>query len=171
MRKFAVVLAGVVALALSACSGIQLKPVTLPVIPPAQLAQQICPIVAADLALLQGPSGKALLTAAQQSTIATSIVPINSAVCASAATVDLTDLQSLNSTAFPALIAIVSAVPAIPNQPAVLLALQLAQPIVQQVVNDAIAASKASAATAASGATSASAPAAASSPLGGAALQ
>jgi hypothetical protein len=151
MKKLMLLAAGLMLSALFAgCAGVQVKPVSIPVIPPQQLARRICPIVKADLDLLQGPSGKALLNQAQQDKITNSIVPINNAVCASAATVDLTDLQSLNSMAFPALIAIVSAVPAIPNQPGVLLALQLARPLVQQVVNDAIAASKTSAATAAS---------------------
>jgi hypothetical protein len=120
-----------------------MKPVSIPVIPPAQLAQQVCPIVQADLDILSSASGLALLTAAQQSTVADLIKPKVSAACAAAATVDLTALQSFNSDAFPALIALVSAVPAIPNQPAVLLALQLAQPIVQEVVANAVAAAKA----------------------------
>ena len=140
--------AGIVA-SLAGCSSVSFKPVSIPVIPPAQLAQSICPIVKADLELLQGPSGKALLTPAQQETITNSVVPVNNAVCSAGATVDLTNLQQLNATAFPALIAIVAAVPAIPDQPAVLLALQLAQPIVQQVVTEAIAAASAPAAASA----------------------
>jgi hypothetical protein len=148
MRKFAVVLAGVVALALAGCAGapLQLKPVSLPIIPPAQLASQFCPIVKADLAVL---STSPLLSQAQKDQL-NSVAPINDAVCSAAATVDLTDLQAFNSTLFPAVTAIVAAVPAIPNQPAILLALQLAQPIVNQVVSDAIAASKASVPAAAS---------------------
>jgi hypothetical protein len=135
--------AGFAALALVACSAVQIKPVSIPVIPPAQLAQQVCPLIVADLDILSSASGAALLSPAQQSTVADSIKPKVSAACATAATVDLTALQSLNTDAFPALIAIVQAVPAIPDQPAVLLALQLAQPIVQAVVTNAAAAAKA----------------------------
>ncbi|GJH22434.1 hypothetical protein CBA19CS22_37850 [Caballeronia novacaledonica] len=141
-RVLSLVAAGILALVLSACGAVQLKPVSIPVIPPAQLAQQVCPIVQADLDILSSASGLALLTAAQQSAV-DSIKPKVSAACAAAATVDLTALQSFNSDAFPALLAIVAAVPAIPNQPAVLLALQLAQPIVQEVVTNAVAAAKA----------------------------
>lgn len=146
MRKFAVVLAGVVALAISGCAGVAVKPVSIPVIPPAQLASQFCPIVKADLAIL---STSLLLSQAQKDKLL-SVSPINDAVCSAAATVDLQDLQAFNATLFPAVTAIVAAVPAIPNQPAILLALQLAQPLLNQVVADAIAASKAGAATAAS---------------------
>jgi hypothetical protein len=153
--------AGLVALALSACGAIQVKPVSIPVIPPAQLAQQVCPIVKADLDVLTSAVGLALLSPAQQSTVVTSIQPKFAAACSTAAAVDLADLQSFNADAFPALIAIVAAIPAIPNQPAVLLGLQLAQPIVQAVVTNAVAASKASAAAAASGST----------PLSGAPIQ
>lgn len=149
MKARMLLAAGIVA-SMAGCSSVSFKPVSIPVIPPAQLAQDICPIVKADLELLQGPSGKTLLTAAQQETITNSVVPVNNAVCSAGATVDLSNLQALNATAFPALIAIVAAVPAIPDQPAVLLALQLAQPIVQQVVTEAIAASAASAPVAAS---------------------
>jgi hypothetical protein len=146
LRKLAVVLAGVVALALSACGSIAVKPVSLPIIPPAQLAAQFCPIVKADLAVL---SVSPLLSQDQKDKL-NSVAPINDAVCSAAAMVDLTDLQAFNNTLFPAVTAIVAAVPAIPNQPAILLALQLAQPILNQVVADAIAASKATAPAAAS---------------------
>jgi hypothetical protein len=152
-RTIMLLVAGFVALLLSACSTVQLKPVSIPVIPPAQLAQQVCPIVKADLDVLTSAVGLAILSPAQQSTVVTSIQPKFNAACSAAAAVDLADLQSFNADAFPALIAIVAAVPAIPNQPAVLLGLQLAQPIVQAVVTNAAAASKASAAAAASGST------------------
>jgi hypothetical protein len=146
MKRIAAVLAGVAALALSACAGVSVKPVSIPVIPPAQLASQFCPIVKADIAVLEASP---LLSQAQKDKL-NSVAPINDAVCSAAATVDLQDLQAFNNTLFPAVTAIVAAVPAIPNQPAILLALQLAQPILNQVVADAIAASKASAPVAAS---------------------
>ena len=146
MKSIAVVLAGVVALALSACGSVQVKPVSLPIVPPAQLAAQFCPIVKADLAIL---STSPLLSQAQKGQL-NSVAPINDAVCSAAATVQLQDLQAFNQTLFPAVTAIVAAVPAIPNQPAILLALQLAQPVLNQIVADAIAASKAGAPVAAS---------------------
>lgn len=128
---------------LSGCAGAPVKPISIPVIPPAQLAAQVCPIIKADLLLLESPAGAALLSPAQQAKITNTIVPANDAVCAAGATVDLTDLQKFNDTIFPALIQIVSAVPAIPNQPAVLLGLTLAQPILGVIVQQAIAASQA----------------------------
>jgi hypothetical protein len=145
-KKLAVVLAGAVAFAFAGCASV--KPVSLPVIPPAQLAAQFCPIVKADLAIL---STSPLLSQDQKDKL-NSVTPINDAVCSAAATIQLQDLQAFNATLFPAVTAIVAAVPAIPNQPAILLALQLAQPILNQVVADAIAASQASAPTAASSA-------------------
>jgi hypothetical protein len=138
MKRLTLLAAGIVALVLSACA-VQLKPVSIPVIPPAQLAAQVCPIVKADIDILTSAAGLALLTPAQQSALSDSIQPKFSAACAAAESVDLAALQSFNADAFPALIAIVAAVPAIPNQPAVLLALQLAQPIVSQIVSDAAA--------------------------------
>jgi hypothetical protein len=145
MKRILMLLAaGFAALVLSACAAVQVKPVSIPVIPPAQLAAQVCPIIVGDLDALSSAAGLALLSPDQQAAVANSIKPKVSAVCAASAAVDLTALQSFNSDAFPALIALVSAVPEIPNQPAVLLGLQLAQPIVQAVVANAVAASKAS---------------------------
>ncbi|MPW16889.1 hypothetical protein GCT13_08075 [Paraburkholderia sp. CNPSo 3157] len=159
MKKLMLLAAGLMLSALfSGCAGVQVKPVSLPIIPPAQLAEQFCPIVKADLDIL---STSPLLSQAQKDKLL-SVSPINDAVCSASATIQLTDLQSFNNTLFPAVTAIVAAVPAIPNQPAILLALQLAQPLLNQVVADAIAASKASAATASLGAVAASAPVAAS---------
>jgi hypothetical protein len=125
----------------ASCGTTPLKP--LPIIPPAQLAAQICPVVKADLLLLESPAGLALLTPAQQEKVASVIVPANDAVCAAGATVDLTDLQHFNDTIFPALIEIVSAVPAIPNQPSILLGLIIARPVLNIAVQQAIEASKA----------------------------
>lgn len=142
----ATVLAAVIAftlMGLFGCANSPLKPLPIPIIPPAQLAAQICPIIKADLLLLEGPAGATFLSPAQQAKVTNTIVPANNAVCAAGATVDLTDLQAFNNTIFPALIEIVSAVPAIPNQPAVLLGLTLAQPILNVIVQQAITASQA----------------------------
>lgn len=143
------------------CANVAVKPISIPVIPPAQLATQFCPLVKADLAIL---AGSPIVLQAQKDAL-TKVTPINDAVCSAAATVDLTDLQSFNNTLFPAVTAVVAAVPAIPNQPAILLALQLAQPLLNQIVTDAIAATKATATAPATPASGASAPVAASSAM------
>ncbi|MGF6937803.1 hypothetical protein OKW41_006965 [Paraburkholderia sp. UCT70] len=143
------------------CAGVQLKPVSIPIMQPKQLAEQVCPVVQADLDILTGAAGAALLTPAQQADVAEKIKPKATAVCEAAETINLTDLQAFNDTAFPALIALVSLVP-IPNQSAVLFGLQLAQPILKQIVQNAIALSTSTASTAASSAVPASAPVAAS---------
>ncbi|MGG1948959.1 hypothetical protein AB1286_29835 [Trinickia sp. NRRL B-1857] len=107
-------------------------------IPPKQLVTDFCPIVNADLKVL---AASPLLNATQQQLLNgipgdvahPGIIAINKAVCAAGATIDATDLQTLNNTAFPALIGLVSALPMLPNQPAILLGLTLAQPILNQV--------------------------------------
>lgn len=98
-------------------------------IPPQQLVTAFCPVVNADLDVL---SKSPLLDAAQQETLA-NVLSVNQSVCAADAKIDVTDLQKLNATAFPALIGLVGALPMLPNQPAILLGLTLAQPILAQV--------------------------------------
>jgi hypothetical protein len=101
-------------------------------IPPAQLVKDFCPIVNADLAVLDASP---LLTATQKALLdgPSGIIAVNKAVCAAGGTIDATDIQTLNNTAFPALIGLVSALPMLPNQPAILLGLTLAQPILNQI--------------------------------------
>lgn len=135
-------------------------------IPPAQIVHDFCPVVSADLKLL---AASPLLNASQQQALNgvpgdpthPGIIAVNKAVCAAGATIDATDLQTLNNTAFPALISLVSALPMLPNQPAILLGLTLAQPILNQVAAQILPAAP----------VAASAPAAASTPLAGAPLQ
>lgn len=123
--------AGVV---LSACfvmfAGCANAPVKL--IPPAQLVKDFCPIVNADLAVLDASP---LLTAQQKALLdgPNGVIAVNKAVCAAGATINAADIQTLNDTAFPALIGLVSALPMLPNQPAILLGLTLAQPILNQI--------------------------------------
>ena len=144
--------------ALAACfamfAGCANAPVKL--IPPAQLVQDFCPVVNADLAVLDASP---LLTAPQKALLdgPNGIIAVNKAVCAAGATIDATDLQTLNNTAFPALISLVSALPMLPNQPAILLGLTLAQPILNQVAAQLLPAAP----------TATSTPAAASTPLAG----
>ena len=127
------------------------------VITPQQLITDFCPTVNADLKVL---SGSTLLSASQQATVA-QVLTINTAVCAAGASVNLADLQSLNATLFPALITLVSSIPGIPNQPAILLGLTLAQPVLAQAVAAVTAASSstASSASTAAPATATAAPA------------
>jgi len=121
-------------LALSACfvlfAGCANAPVKL--IPPAQLVKDFCPIVNADLAVLDASP---LLTAQQKVLLdgPNGVIAVNKAVCAAGSTINATDIQTLNDTAFPALIGLVSALPMLPNQPAILLGLTLAQPILNQI--------------------------------------
>ena len=68
------------------------------------------------------------------------IIAVNKAICTAGGQIDVKDLQAFNATLFPALITLVSAVPALPNQPAILLGLTLAQPILAQVTMQLVAA-------------------------------
>lgn len=128
-------------LALAACfamfAGCANAPLKL--IPPKQLVQDFCPIVNADLKVLAAspllnPSQQELLNGAPGDATKPGIIAINTAVCAAGGAIDASDLQKLNDTAFPALIGLVGALPMLPNQPAILLGLTLAQPILNQVV-------------------------------------
>jgi hypothetical protein len=116
-------------LALSALfAGCANQPIKIPA--PQQLVAAFCPVVNADLKVL---SASPLLSADQQALVS-KILTVNTAVCYAGGQVDVSDLQTLNATLFPALITLVSSIPAIPNQPAILLGLTLAQPILAQVV-------------------------------------
>lgn len=144
-------------LALAACfamfAGCANAPVKL--IPPKQLVQDFCPIVNADLKVL---SASPLLNASQQELLngvpgdamKPGIIAINSAVCTAGGAIDASDLQKLNDTAFPALIGLVGALPMLPNQPAILLGLTLAQPILNQIAAQVLPAATAAAPTSAS---------------------
>ena len=136
-----------VGLALAACfamlAGCTNAPIKL--IPPQQLATGFCPVVNADLDVL---SKSPLLTADQRELLKgvpgdparPGIIAVNKAICTAGGQIDVKDLQAFNATLFPALITLVSAVPALPNQPAILLGLTLAQPILAQVTMQLVAA-------------------------------
>jgi hypothetical protein len=180
-RKITVVLVGVVALAFTAgCATNGTNPAPKLIVTPQQLVTDFCPVVNADLKAI---AASPLLSASQQmllngdpsNPLNPGIIKINASVCAAGGTIDVTDLQTLNNTAFPALITLVAALPMLPNQPAILLGLTLAQPILNQVFAT-IQAQQATAtiATPASGASSAapaSAPVAASATLVAAAFK
>lgn len=162
MKRLTMLLAAgfVLAASLVGCANAPLK-----LIPPQQLVRDFCPVVNADLAVL---SSSPLLTPAQQQLLngvpgdATKpgIIALNKAVCTAGGTINVTDLQTLNNTAFPALIGLVGALPMLPNQPAILIGLTLAQPILNQIVAQVMPAAPAPASTPAA----TSAPVAASAP-------
>jgi hypothetical protein len=130
-RKIAVVLAGAVAFALAGCASTGSQPHL--VIQPQQLVAGFCPSVNAQLKLLTQPAAAALLNADQQALVS-QILSVNTAVCAANGEIDANDLQTLNATLFPALITLVASIPAIPNQPAILIGLMAAQPVLSQVL-------------------------------------
>jgi hypothetical protein len=153
MIRNAILAAGLAASALFAGCAVNGAAPKIPT--PQQLVADFCPTVNADLKVL---AASPLLTASQQQLLngvpgdAThpGIIAINSAVCTAGGEIDVSDLQALNNTAFPALIGLVGALPMLPNQPAILLGLVLAQPILNQVVAQIGAAQSASAPAAAS---------------------
>lgn len=131
------------------------KPIALPTLSTAQLqalTRQVCTALNTDLVLLEGPTGKALLTPSAMTKVTTIIGPTITAVCSSGASVDVTSLQTLNNTVVPALIDLVAAVPGIPDQPEILAGLTLVQVALVPVVNQAIAAAQAAASSAPSSA-------------------
>lgn len=140
MKKFfAVLIAALGLIALAGCGAVQFKPVSIPVLTPTQLANQFCPLVKADLDIL---AGSPLVVQSLKDKIA-ALKPFNDAACNAGAVVDLNDLQAFNTTVFATVTAVVAATPALPNQPVILLGLQLAQPLLSQVVSDATAQAKA----------------------------
>lgn len=109
------------------------------VVTPQQLVTDFCPVVNADLkAIAASPllnaSQKLLLSGDPSDATKPGIIALNASVCAAGGMIDVSNLQALNDTAFPALITLVGALPMLPNQPAILLGLTLAQPILNQVL-------------------------------------
>lgn len=162
MKRLTMLLAAgfVLAVSLVGCANAPVK-----LIPPKQLVQDFCPIVNADLKVLAASpllntSQQELLNGVPGDATKPGIIAINSAVCAAGGAIDASDLQKLNDTAFPALIGLVDALPMLPNQPAILLGLTLAQPILNQIVAQVLPAAPALTPPA----SGASVPAAASSP-------
>ncbi|MBN3848600.1 hypothetical protein G3N58_17480 [Paraburkholderia sp. Ac-20342] len=130
--KLAAVLAGLVAcVAFAGCASTGSQPHL--VIQPQQLITDFCPSVNAQLKLLTQPAAAALLNPTQQALVE-QILTVNTAVCTANGEIDANDLQTLNATLFPALITLVASIPAIPNQPAILIGLMAAQPVLSQVL-------------------------------------
>ncbi|MEX3961007.1 hypothetical protein AB4Y42_02135 [Paraburkholderia sp. EG286B] len=162
--------AGLAALALFAgCASTGTGTAPKLIVTPQQLVTDFCPVVNADLkAIAASPllsaSQKLLLNGDPSDATKPGIIAINASVCTSGGMIDVTSLKTLNDTAFPALIKLVGALPMLPNQPAILLGLTLAQPILNQVLTT-VQAQQTAAAAAAASASTASAPAAASAPI------
>lgn len=160
MKRFSMLLAAGLVASVALFAGCASAPIPLTVPTPAQLTADFCPVVNADLTAL---SSSTLLTSAQRTLLTTVIIPDNQAVCAAGAAINVANLQTLNATAFPALIALVGALPMIPSQPAILVGLTLAEPVLTQIIN--------SLPVPAAPTVPAAAPVAASTPLAGAPLQ
>jgi hypothetical protein len=159
--KLAAVLAGLVAcVAFAGCASTGSQ--SHLVIQPQQLVADFCPSVNAQLKLLTQPAAAALLNADQQALVS-QILTVNTAVCAANGEIDANDLQTLNATLFPALITLVASIPAIPNQPAILIGLMAAQPVLSQVLT--LIAQQQAAQAGASSPAPASAPVVASEPV------
>lgn len=99
---------------------------------PAQVAAQVCPPVNSGIDALQ--SMQASLSATAQKDLTTA-EPIVTAVCAAGATVTSTSLRALAKTALPAISTIVQATN-LPNKNDVVLALGIAQGVLNAVIQN-----------------------------------
>jgi len=95
-----------------------------------QVVSSFCPMVNTDLQVL---STSPTVPAPLQEKFKT-MLTINQGVCAAGTGITATDLQTLNTQVVQVAIGILLANPAIPNQPVILLALQLGQPLVTQAI-------------------------------------
>jgi len=95
-----------------------------------QVVTSFCPTVNTDLSVLSTSPTVAPALQAQFKQMLT----INQGICAAGAGITSADLQTLNTQVVQAAITVLLANPAIPNQPAILLALQLGQPLVTQAI-------------------------------------
>lgn len=126
MKRFALILC---ALLISACTA------TGGFAPPGpaqvqQIVSSFCPLVNADLGVLSTSPAVAAPLQAQFKTF----LSINQQVCAAGSGVTIESLQTLNTQVVQAAIAVLLLNPEIPNQPAILLALQLGAPLIQQAI-------------------------------------
>lgn len=95
-----------------------------------QVVTSFCPTINTDLSVLStSPTVPAPLQAQFRQMLA-----INQGICAAGSGITATNLQTLNTQVVQAAITVLLANPAIPNQPAILLALQLGQPLVTQAI-------------------------------------
>jgi hypothetical protein len=95
-----------------------------------QIVTSFCPTVNADLQVLStSPTVSATLQAQFKNMLA-----VNQEICAAGSGLTVTNLQTLNTQVVQAAIVLLLANPEIPNQPAILLALQLGAPLIQQAI-------------------------------------
>lgn len=95
-----------------------------------QVVTSFCPTINTDLQVLStSPTVPAPLQAQFKQ-----MLTINQGICAAGTGITATDLQTLNTQVVQAAITVLLANPAIPNQPVILLALQLGQPLVTQAI-------------------------------------
>src|SRR5574337_292380 len=110
-----------------------------------QIAATFCPLVNADLQVLAA-------SPAVQPTLQrqfAQLLQVNQVACAAGASMTLTNLQTINTGVVQAATALLLANPTLPNQPAILLALQLGAPLLNQAIAYAQAQTAAAPATAA----------------------
>jgi len=126
MKRILLILAALVLSACTATGG--LAPQS-----PAQVQQIVtsfCPTVNADLQVLSTSPAVSAPLQAQFKTF----LSINQGICAAGSGVTIENLQTLNTQVVQAAIAVLLLNPEIPNQPAILLALQLGAPLIQQAI-------------------------------------
>lgn len=95
-----------------------------------QIVASFCPTMNADLQVL---STSPVVSPPLQAQFKT-FLSINQQICAAGTGVTVSDLQTLNTQVVQAAIVVLLANPEIPNQPAILLALQLGAPLIQQAI-------------------------------------
>jgi hypothetical protein len=139
MKSFCIAASAAICVCFAGCAAPGTAPkITIPT--PQQLVTDFCPVVNADLKMLAvspllNASQQLLLNGTPSDPSKPGIIAMNNAVCAAGGQINVADLQQFNATAFPALIGLVAALPMIPDQPAILLGLTVAQPILTQIIN------------------------------------
>lgn len=94
-----------------------------------------CAIVNGDLTVL---AVSPLLSAEQQTVIATKVLPANLAICKAGAQLNVADLRAFHDSLLPAVTTIVQGLPALPEQQGILLALATFGPMVQAIIDQLI---------------------------------
>jgi hypothetical protein len=127
MKRFLTLIFVSLATLLSACTTTGPQPNLVQV---QQVVTSFCPTVNTDLSVL---STSPTVAPALQAQFKQMLV-VNQGICSLGSGLKATDLQTLNTQVVQAAITVLLANPAIPNQPAILLALQLGQPLVTQAI-------------------------------------
>lgn len=127
MKRFAIILASLVLAACATTGGIGAPPSAAQV---QQIVTSFCPTVNADLQVLSTSPAVNPTLQAQFKTF----LSINQQICAAGTGVTIENLQALNTQVVQAAIAVLLLNPEIPNQQAMLIALQLGAPLIQQAI-------------------------------------